>query len=190
MSRRLLALAIISAFCGAIQCSAQCRVPETIEYPAPYNGLVCEADAASRRGDDKLALDLLLRAAKTPLLEAPNVLLYGRIAQAYANLGQFKDADKYLRYDELSLLWRIGIVRCQTIEHTDNEGLFQDGRALDSEDSKHMANELCGEAYSDLFDFRNGRIEDFLPAAKAILRHEATKQEIEVLRAKKPKKKD
>jgi len=184
ISRRSFALVIMTAICTVASCSAQCSVPEVVEYPAPYNGLVCDADAATKRGDNKLALDLLLKAAKTPLLEAPNVLLFGRIALAYAKLSLFKEADQYLRYDELTLFWRIGIVRCETIEHSDDEVLYRDGHLLNSDDATHMANELCGDAYRDLFDFQNDGIESFIPVAKAILRHDTIRQEIALMRAK------
>ena len=75
-------------------------------------------------------------------------------------------------------------MRCETIEHSDDEVLYRDGHLLNSDDATHMAYELCGDAYRDLFDFQNDGIESFIPVAKAILRHDTIRQEIALMRAK------
>src|ERR1035441_9365099 len=100
---------------------AQCVVPELVKGADRYNELVCKAYKASRSGDDRKALDLFLAASEQPVLESPNIRLFPEIAKTYAKLGRFHEADQYLKYDNLSVLWMIGIVRCQVALNSADE---------------------------------------------------------------------
>src|SRR6266705_1862173 len=84
---------------------AQCNGPEVVKGADKYNQALCKAYAAAQIGDNKKALDLFLVAADQPLFESPNVRLLGQIARTYAKLGRFQEADLYLKYDSLSVLW-------------------------------------------------------------------------------------
>ena len=164
--------------------SAQCSVPELVKGADKYNELVCKASVAARSGDDRKAIDLLLAASEQPVLESPNIRLFGQIAKTYAKLGRFRESDLYLKYDDLSLLWMIGIVRCQATPDSKDESLLQDGKPLTSDEAKHMASVLCGPVFDEFSYFRDRGAESFVPAAKAILRHEAVRKEIDLIRHK------
>jgi len=145
---------------------------------------VCQGAAASSHGEDEKALGFFLAASQQPVLESPNILLFGRIAETYARLGQFRKADLYLKYDDLSLLWVIGVVRCQVQSRPNGESLFQNGEPLKSEEATHMENVLCGPVFDNDAYFGDRDIESFIPAAKAILRYGAVRKEIGLMRAK------
>ena len=162
--------------------SAQCNAPEVVRGNEKYDELVCEGAAASRNGDHKKALGLFLAASKQTTLEFPNRLLFGRIAETYARLGQFREADLYLQYGNLSLLWQIGVIRCQAQPNTEDEVLSQDGTLLESDEAKHMANVLCGPIYDNNDYFGDRDAESFVPVAKDILRYDALRKEIDLLR--------
>lgn len=165
--------------------SAQCNAPEIVKGADKYNEQVCKAYAATKNGKQQQALDLFLAASKQNIFESPNVLLFGDMAKTYASLGQFENADRYLKYDNISVLWMIGIVRCQhTSESTDDEILLQDGKALTSSEAKYMVNVICGELYDDYSYFRDRNVESFVPAANAILKYTALRKEIDQMRAK------
>jgi len=168
--------------CGRAE--AQCNAPGLVKGANKYNELVCKASAAAQSGDDKKALDAYLSALNEPVLESPNIRLFAEIAKAYAKLGNFRDADLYMKYDNLSVLWMIGIIRCQETPNSTNESLFQDGKLLVSEEAKHMADVLCGPVFDEFSYFRDRDTASFVPAAKAILRHEATRNEIDATRHK------
>ncbi|MGD0294873.1 MAG: hypothetical protein ABSB30_13565 [Terracidiphilus sp.] len=175
----------IAAFCLQVPCSAQCSAPEVVKGADEYNVMVCQASEASQKGDYKKALKLYLAASEqNPLFEFPNILVFGSIARTYARLGQFQEADLYLEYDNLSLLWLIGVVRCQALPSSDDEILLQDGKLLQSKEATHMQNVLCGEIYDNNQYFRDRDADSFIPAAKAILRHGAIHKEIDLLRRK------
>jgi hypothetical protein len=164
--------------------SAQCSAPELVKGADKYNELVCSASAAAQSGDDGKAIKLLLAASEQPVLESPNIRLFGQIAKTYARLGRFHDSDLYLKYDDLSLLWMIGIVRCRETADSKDESLVQDGKPLISDEVKHMAGVLCGPVFDEFSYFRDRDAESFIPAAKAILRHEAIRKEIDAMRHK------
>jgi hypothetical protein len=184
MNRQLLSIVVALLSYGTVRCYSQCNIPEITEYPAPYNKVVCEANIASQHGDYAKALDLLLSASKTQLLEAPNVLLYNRIAATYIQLGQYQNADLYLRYDSIALLWRMGIIRCNAIGNDNTAVLLKEGHLLNGEDASFMASVLCGDAFSDLFDFNNEDIESYYPLAKAIIRHHKTQVQLQHMKSK------
>jgi len=145
---------------------------------------VCKASKASRSGDDRKALELFLAASEQPVLESPNIRLFRRIAKVYAKLGHFHEADRYLKYDNLSILWMIGIVRCEVASNSTDESLFQDGKLLISDEAKDMAAVLCGPVFDDFSYFRDRDAESFIPAAKAILQYGALRKEIGLMRDK------
>jgi hypothetical protein len=165
--------------------SAQCNVPEVVKGADKYNELVCKAYAATKNGNREQALDLFLAASRENIFESPNVLLFGDIAKTYASLGQFENADKYLKYDNITVLWMIGIIRCHhTSDSSDNEVFVKDGKPLTSPEAKYMVNAVCGELYDDYSYFRDRNAESFVPAAKAILRYSEIRKEIDEMRAK------
>lgn len=177
--------ALLSALLLPGSASAQCGAPELVKGAERYNELVCKAHAASKRGDRQEALDLFLSASKQPVLESPNIRLFGQIARAYAKLGRFHEADLYLKYDNLSILWMIGIVRCQGVPNSADESLLQDEKALTSDEGKQMAAVLCGPVFDEFSYFRDRDAESFVPAATAILEYSALRKEIDVLRDRK-----
>jgi hypothetical protein len=164
--------------------SAQCGVPGLVKGADRYNELVCQASKASRSGDDRKALEFFLAASEQPVLESPNIRLFRQIAKIYARQGRFHEADRYLKYDNLSILWMIGIVRCQVELNSTDESLFQDGKPLISDEAKHMAAVLCGPVFDDFSYFRDRDTESFIPAAKAILEYGALRKEIGLMRGK------
>jgi hypothetical protein len=164
--------------------SAQCREPELVKDADSYNALVCNAATASQRGDNKKALGLYLAASKEATFESPNALLFGDIALTYAKLGKFADADKYLEYDNITVLWAIGIVRCEESQSGFEDRLLKDGREMKSEAARRMAEVLCGPIFDNVFDFSTSDAGSLVPAAKLILRHDAIRKEIEQLRRK------
>ena len=183
-SRFSLVAALLAASLLQGSVSAQCNAPEVVKGNDKYDELVCEGDAASRSGDHKKALGLFLAASEQTTLEFPNLLLFGRIAETYAQLGQFREADLYLQYDNLSLMWQIGVVRCQTPPNAEAEVLLQDGTLLHSEAAIHMASVLCGPIYDNNDYFGDRDAESFVPVAKAILRYNTLRQEIHDMRGK------
>jgi hypothetical protein len=176
----LLALGVASLLCESA--FAQCKVPELVKGADNYNELVCKASSASQSGDDRKALELFLATSEQPVLESPNIRLFGQIVKTYAKLGRFKESDLYLKYDNLSVLWMIGIVRCQKASTSQDESLFQDGKPLMSDEAKHMAGVLCGPVFDDFSYFRDRDAETFIPAANAILRYRALRKEVGLMR--------
>jgi len=177
----------LAVFVWHLPVFSQCAAPEVIRGADKYNLLLCSGVAAQKHGDYRSALRDLLEAARLPTLEFPNNLLFGRIAETYARLGQFEDADLYMRYDNLSLLWMIGVVRCQAQADSNDEVLMQDGKLLESMEAKHMVNVLCGAVFDSNYDFTDRNADSFAGEARAILRHEAIRKEIERLRKAAPK---
>lgn len=169
---------MLASLCAPVALHAQCAAPELVNGAYKYDDLVCKASAAARKGNEKTALEFYLSALNQPVLESPNIRLFADIGETYAKLGQFKQADLYLEYDNISILWMIGIVRCGPKD----SALFQDGKVLTSNQSKHMVDVLCGEAFDEYSYFRDRDAESFTAAAKAILRHDAVENEIEKLR--------
>lgn len=169
---------------SGIPCLAQCNAPEVVERATKYDTLLCQGITASQKGDEQKALALFLEASKQPIFESPNVLMFGRIAETYARLGRFREADVYLKYDDLSLLWLIGIVRCQAQSNSDNEILLKDGEPLSSPEAKHMEDVVCGEIFDEYSYFGDSDAQSFVPAAKLILRYSALRKEIDQMRAK------
>jgi hypothetical protein len=163
---------------------AQCSSPELVKGADKYNELVCKASAAVKSGDDRKAIELLLAASEQSVLESPNIRLFGQIAKTYARLGQFHESDLYLKYDDLSLLWMIGIVRCRETQNSKDESLAQDGKPLTSNEAKHMAGILCGPVFDEFSYFRDRDAESFIPAARAIIRHDGIRTEIDAMRHK------
>lgn len=180
----LLGSLLLAVPCMEMPCSAQCNAPEVVGGADKYDVLVCQGVAASRNGEDQKALGFFLAASQQPVLESPNILLFGRIAETYARLGQFREADLYLKYDDLSLLWLFGVVRCQVQSHSNDESLFQDGKPLKSDEAKHMANVLCGPIFDNDAYFGDRDAESFISAARAILRYDTLRKEIDLMRAK------
>jgi hypothetical protein len=176
--------ALIAAILSGGLASAQCNAPELVKGADKYNELVCKGYAAARAGEDNKAIELLLAASEQPVLESPNIRLFGTIAKTYAKLGKFHQADLYLKYDNLSILWMIGIVRCQETPDSKDEILSQDGRQLVSNDAKHMVNVLCGPVFDDFSYFQDRDAESFIPAAKAILQYGVLQKEINLMRQK------
>ena len=176
-------LLFLVVFSGS-RCLAQCNAPEVVKGAAKYNTLVCQGIVASQKGEEQKALRLFLEASKKPVLESPNILMFGRIAETYARLGQFTQADLYLKYDDLSLLWLIGVARCQKQSTLNNEVLSQDGEHLNGPEAKHMADVVCGPIFDNDSYFADRNAESFVPVAKAILRYSALRKEIDQMRAK------
>ncbi|MGC1462777.1 MAG: hypothetical protein WA802_11280 [Terracidiphilus sp.] len=183
LSRFLLGVVLLAESLQYGSASAQCNAPEIVKGADKYNALVCDGNAAIKSGDRKKALGLFLAASKQTTLEFPNLLLFGRIEEVYARLGQFREADLYLQYDNLSLLWLIGVVRCQAQENTENEVLLQDGTLLRSYATTHMAEVLCGPIYDNNSYFGDRNAESFVSVAKAILRYDALRKEINDMRS-------
>jgi hypothetical protein len=175
---------ILVALCLRVLCSAQCNAPEVVKGAEKYNDLVCKGDASIKDGDQKKALGFFLATSEQTLLEFPNIQLYGRIAKIYARRGQFQEADLYLKYDNLSLLWLIGVVRCQALPSSEDEVLLQDGKLLQTNEATHMQNVLCGPIYDNNAYFGDRDATSFVPAAKLILRHDALRKEIDLMNAK------
>jgi hypothetical protein len=169
--------------------NAQCHAPEIVGGADKYNALICRGVNAEARGNEHEALENYLAASNMILLETPNVLLFGRIAKTYARLGQFKEADVYLEYDNLRLLWLIGVVRCQAQPSFDNEVLLQDGKLLQSAEATHMQSVMCGEILDNDAYFAERNAISFIPVAKAILRHGELRKEIDLMRSKSQVKK-
>lgn len=170
---------------SGIPCFAQCDAPEVLKGATKYDTFLCQGIAASQKGDQQKALALFLEASKQPIFEFPNILMFGRIAETYARLGRFKEAYLYLKYDDIYLLWAIGIVRCQAQSNSDNEILLKDGEPLNSPEAKHMEDVVCGEIFDEYSYFRDSDAESFVPVAKAILRYSALRKEIDQMRAQK-----
>jgi hypothetical protein len=180
----LLAAWAVSSISPAL-CAAQCVAPETIQGSEIYNKLVCQGVAALSSQKQEEALHDFLLASQKTTLEFPNTLLFGRIAKIYASLGRFKEANEYLEYDNISLLWSMGVVRCRADSSADQEVLFQDGVLLKSTAASHMASVLCGEIYDNNAYFADVNIESFVPVAKAILRHSELRKEIDLMQSRK-----
>jgi len=144
---------------------------------------VCKASAAAKGKDDKRALEFYLAALNEPVLESPNVRLFADIAKTYATLGRFDEADVYMKYDNVTVLWMIGIVRCGKRLKSPAESLYQDGKLLSSEEATHMAGVLCGPVFDEFSYFRESDTTRFVPAARAILKHEAIRHEIAAIRS-------
>jgi tetratricopeptide (TPR) repeat protein len=165
--------------------SAQCNAPEVVPAADTYNAFVCKGYRAMDAGNYQEALKFFLSASKGIVAESPNMLLFARIAYVYAKIGRFGEADEYLRYDNLALLWAIGVVRCERIPGSEHETLRQDGVPLSSSESKHMADVLCGGMLDDMLDLQARDAAGFVPVAQMILRHTEIRREIEKLRPKK-----
>lgn len=169
--------------CCAATVSAQCSAPEVVRGADAYNALVCKGYRAMDARDYQGALKFFLSASKESVLESPNMRLFARIAYVYAKLGRFSDADEYLRYDNLALLWAIGVVRCEG--NPGSEVLRQDAVPLSTTESKHMADVLCGGMLDDMLNLPGRDAASFVPAAEMILRHTEIRKEIEKLRPRK-----
>lgn len=170
--------------------SAQCNAPELVKGADKYNQEVCKAYAAAKNGRQQQALDFFLAASKENIFELPNALLFGNIAETYAKLGQFANADRCLKYDNIVVLWMIGIDRCKRpSESSDEEFLLHDGETLTSPEAKYMVNVLCGEIYDEYSYFRDRDAESFVFAARAILKYDALRKEIKQMRAKRSRSK-
>ncbi len=169
---------------GAALSGAQCAAPETIQGAEAYNKLVCHGIQALSNKNNAEALRDFLSASRETTLESPNTLLFGRIANVYASLGQFRESYEYLEYDNISLLWSMGIVRCRAASSVKQEDLYQDGIPLKSTAATHMAAVLCGEIYDNNASFADRDIESFVPLARAILRHTELRKEIDLMRSK------
>lgn len=183
MSAIVAAAAATAVFLHAGSTAAQCDLPEIVKGADKYNELVCKASAAAKSGDDKRALDFYLAALNESVLESPNVRLFADIAKTYAKLGRFHESDIYMKYDNLAILWLVGIVRCRQRPHSDDESLYQDGKLLISEEATHMADVLCGPVFDELSYFRDSDTTSLVPAARAILKHESIRHEIAALRS-------
>jgi hypothetical protein len=171
--------------CCAARVSAQCNAPEVVRGADAYNALVCKGYRAMDVKNYQDALKFFLSASKGIVAESPNMLLFARIAYVYAKLGRFGEADEYLRYDNLALLWAIGVVRCKGGPGTEDDTLHQDGVPLSSSASEHMADVLCGGMLDNMLNLQGRDAASFVPAAELILRHTETRREIDKLRPKK-----
>jgi hypothetical protein len=181
---RVFLVGLLLGYMSSAMCHAQCAAPEEIEGDEIYNKLVCQGVQALLNKNQEKALTYFIAASEKTTLEFPNTLLFGRIARTYASLGRFKEAYDYLEYDNISLLWSMGIVRCHTGSAGEQEVLFQDGVLLKSEAATHMAHVLCGEIYDSNAYFVDRDIVSFAPVARAILRHTELRKEIEIMRSR------
>jgi hypothetical protein len=179
----LTSAALVALFLRSVA-TAQCSAPELVKGADKYNELVCKAAVAAQSGKDRMTLELLLSASKQPVLESPNIRLFGQIAETYARLGRFRESDLFLKYDDLSLLWMIGIIRCRETPGSKDESLVQDGKPLTSEEAKYMAGVLCGPVFDEFSYFRDRDAKSFIPAAEAILRYRSVRNEIDSLKEK------
>ena len=175
----LFAGVLLAVICSSTLCNAQCSAPEAVAGADRYDELLCQGVAAEKTNNEERALELFLAASRQPLSESPNVLLFGRIAKAYALVGKFHDAKVYLDYDNIAVLWQIGIVRCQSQPSSEGEYLVQDGKLLEGDEARHMTNVVCGEVFDNDADFTNRDALSFAPAAKAILQYATLRREIE-----------
>jgi hypothetical protein len=175
---------LFTVLCSQVLVFGQCSAPEVVKGAEKYNVLVCQGASAAQSGDDRKALGYFLSASQQTLLEFPNIHLFARIAKTYARLSQFREADLYLSYDNISILWQLGIIRCQAQTAIDNEVLFQDGRLLQSNQATYMASRLCGPIYDNNAYFGDRDADSLIPTAKAILRHGALRKEIEGMRTR------
>lgn len=181
----VLLVGLVMSCMSSALCCAQCTAPEIIKGAEKYNKLVCQGVQALSSNDQEKALINFVSASKMVTLEFPNNLLFGRIAKVYASLGRFKEAYEYLEYDDISLLWSMGVVRCHAGPSGGQEVLFQDGVLLKSAAATHMARVLCGEIYDNNAYFADRDIESFVPLARAILRHTELRKEIDLMRSRK-----
>jgi hypothetical protein len=150
-----------------------------------FNTLLCNGVLASEHGDYNKALEFYLAASQKGFLEYPNFVMFQKIALTYARLGQFENAYKYLKYDDISILWAVGIVRCQSVDGADDSVLLQDGHLMGSDEARYLANHvLCGEAIEDNVDFSQWNAENLVSVAKAILEHKKLRSEIYQMSAK------
>lgn len=178
----MLGAAVLAVLSLSTSLLAQCNAPELVPGADKYNDLVCKAWSTEQHGDKEKALELWLDASKQPVLESPNIRLFGKIATLYAKLGRFREADRYLMYDNLSILWMIGIVRCKQEANLSDESLLKDGKPLTSVEAKDMVDVLCGPVFDEFSYFRDRDAASFAPAAHAILQFEAVRKEINALR--------
>jgi hypothetical protein len=174
------ALLAIVYFCPTA--AAQCDAPGIVKGADKYDDLVCKAWAASQNRQEQKALDLYLSASRESIFESPNVLLFGDIALSYAKLKQFQQADQYVEYIDIVILWMIGIVRCDGTPDLRQERLLKDGKPMKSESAKHMVDVLCGPLFDEYSDFHDRDVVSFVPAARAILRHEEIRKQIAAIR--------
>lgn len=180
----VLLVGLVTGCMSSAPCCAQCTGPEIIKGAEIYNKLVCNGiQALSSNNHEKALVDFISASEKTTL-EFPNTLLFGRIARTYASLGRFKEAYEYLEYDDISLLWSMGVVRCRASQPSGQEILYQDGVLLKSAVATHMARVLCGEIYDNNAYFADRDIESFVPLARAILRHTELRKEIDLMQSR------
>ena len=78
-----------------LRCQAQCNAAEMVKGADKLNQLVCQGVAAAEKGENQKALGFFLAASKEPIFELPNIVMFSRIAETYARLGQFREADVY-----------------------------------------------------------------------------------------------
>lgn len=176
MKRRAIFLSLVVSitlfpFGSAI---AQCSATETIHGAKKYNKLVCNAYAAMSAKQYDEALNLFISASKQPLFEVPNIQILAPIAETYLDLGQSEQAERFLHYDNLALLWELGIVSC----NQENSGLMEGGVPLTSEPAKYVTTLVCGTAFDNFTNFNNVRVDDLIPIASAMLRYEAIQKKI------------
>lgn len=153
---------------------AQCNATEIVHGAEKYNKLVCDGYAARSAKQYQRALDIFLSASKQPLFEVPNIQLLAPIAETYVDLDRTEEAERFLRYDNLALLWELGIVSC----NQENSGLTQGGVALTSETAKYVTNLVCGAAFDDFTNFTNVKVDDLIPVANAMLRYKGIQERI------------
>jgi hypothetical protein len=162
----------------------QCHAPELVRGADKYNAAVCKAYGAEKVGNNEEALELLLAASELPVLESPNIRLFGHLALEYAKVKRFEESERYLAYDNLSILWMIGIVRCQLGSNSGDEVLLQDGRLLASAEANRLSKVLCGPVFDEYSYSRERKAESFVPAARAILLHAELREKIRLLKSK------
>jgi len=178
----ILLIVLVSSHFLQCPCVAQCVAPELIEGADIYNHLVCQGIQELSEGKSEEALHDFISASEKTTLEYPNTRMFGRIAETYASLQHFKEAQEYLDYDNLSLLWSMGLVRCKSDSAAGHESLFRDGTLLKSEGATHMAGVLCGAIYDNNADFGDRNIDSFESVARAILRHNELQKRVNLMR--------
>lgn len=164
----------------------QCKEAETVSGATKYNVLLCDGIRLAKLGRHAAAVNQFVAASRVPLEESPNILLFPRLATEYATLGKTREAKRYLEYDELSVLWMLGEVRCspRSSEQYEQETLVRNGSRVVSDEADEMSKVLCGEIFDDYNDTRNLAVRGFVPAAKSVLRHEQARLVVERLTAR------
>lgn len=162
--------------------SHQCTDIETVSSNQKYNELVCGGIDAMHQGKYDDAINLLEKAANTPLLEYPNFKVYPRLALAYSKIGNQKKAQANLEKARLSLSVLVGIYHCS--ETGDGFFIAQGVDVkVDSQFNDEIAKQVCGEAYDYVYELDS--LDTVVANAKLIENYLSIRDQIEGVKEKK-----